>query len=157
MYKLDQLKNTTKKRKPCKRVGRGTGSGVGKTCGRGEKGSGSRSGYKSRAGYEGGQFRLFMKLPIRGFSNFEFKKRIETINLSQIDAVFNDGDTVNEETLRQKRLIASKCDGIKILGDGELTKKVKIEANAISASAKDKLQKAKIAFKLLTKEAKESE
>lgn len=157
MYKLNQLKNTTNKRKARKRVGRGTGSGVGKTCGRGEKGSGSRAGYKSRAGYEGGQFRLFMKLPIRGFSNFEFKKRIEAINLSQIETAFNDGETVNEESLREKGLISGKCDGIKILGDGELSKKVKIEANAISASAKDKLQKAKISFKLLSKEAKESE
>jgi large subunit ribosomal protein L15 len=155
MYKLNNLKNTTGIRKPRKRVGRGTGSGIGKTCGRGEKGSGSRSGYKRRYGYEGGQFRLFMKLPIRGFSNFNFRKHIEAVNLEQIDKLFNDGDIVNEQTLREKGIIGPKCDGVKILGDGELTKKVKIEVDAISSSAKDKLQKAKISFKLLSVEENE--
>ena len=85
MFKLHSLKNTTKERKPRKLLGRGIGSGLGKTCGRGEKGAGSRSGYTRRYGYEGGQFRMFMKIPIRGFSNVRFQHRLTSVNLSQID------------------------------------------------------------------------
>lgn len=146
MYKLNQLRDTTKKRKARKRVGRGIGSGVGKTCGRGEKGAGARSGYKRRYGYEGGQFRLFMKLPIRGFSNFNFRRELDAINLDQIELLFNDGDVVNETTLRQRGFINGKSHGIKVLGNGNLTKKVTLDVDAISASAKEKLQKAKISF-----------
>lgn len=152
MFKLNSLKNTTKRVKTRRRVGRGTGSGAGKTCGRGEKGAGSRSGYKRRHGYEGGQFRLFMKLPIRGFSNARFRKVLDAINLDQIEILFSDGETVNEQSLRDKGYINGKTDGIKILGNGELTKKVSIEVNAISVGARDKLQKAKIPFKLIGKD-----
>jgi len=152
MLKLNNLKNTKKERKGRKRVGRGIGSGMGKTCGRGEKGAGSRSGYKRRLGYEGGQFRLFMKLPIRGFSNARFRKVFDTINLGQIEKLYNDGDIVNEETLRQHGYINGKIVGVKVLGKGELTKKVTINVDAISSGARDKLQKAKIPFTVGEKE-----
>lgn len=148
MHKLHNLKNSSKVSKTRRRVGRGIGSGVGKTCGRGEKGAGSRSGYKRRLGYEGGQFRTFMKLPIRGFSNVRFQKRLDSINLGQIEKLYNEGETVNIETLREHGYINGKSYGLKILGDGELKKKVTIEADKISASAKEKLQKANISFSL---------
>jgi large subunit ribosomal protein L15 len=148
MYNLNDLKNSTKRRKTRRRVGRGIGSGVGKTCGRGEKGAGARSGYKRRLGYEGGQFRLFMKLPIRGFSNANFRKELNCINLDQIEKIFEDGETVNEMTLRERGFFNGKTQGLKVLGNGELSKKVIIEADAISTGARDKLQKAKIDFSI---------
>lgn len=155
MISLATLKNTSLKRKPVKRVGRGPGSGKGKTCGRGEKGAGARSGYKTRQGYEGGQFRTFMKLPIRGFSNARFRKpQFDIVNLDQINEMYEDGETVNAQTLAEKGFINGPCAGIKILGNGELTKKVKIDADAISASAREKLQKAKIPISLRNEEQK---
>jgi large subunit ribosomal protein L15 len=148
MKTLATLKNSHRSRRDVKRVGRGPGSGKGKTCGRGEKGAGARSGYKRRWGYEGGQFRMFMKLPIRGFSNARFRKTFDTINLSQIDAMYEDGEVVNAQTLSEKGFLSGSTNGIKILGNGELTKKVKIEAQAISNGAREKLQKAKISVSL---------
>jgi len=87
MISLSQLSNTSRPKQKCRRVGRGPGSGLGKTCGRGEKGAGARAGYKRRLGYEGGQFRTFMKIPQRGFNNARFRKAYDTINLGQIDAI----------------------------------------------------------------------
>lgn len=149
MISLNKLQDVSRERKKRKRVGRGIGSGTGKTCGRGEKGAGSRSGYKRRLGYEGGQFRLYMKLPIRGFSNARFRKEYESVNLSQIEAMYEDGEVVNSQTLAEKGFLRGKVRGIKILGNGELKKKVKIEASAISSSAQDKLQKTKITFEIV--------
>lgn len=146
MLTLGSLKNTSRPRKNVKRVGRGLGSGLGKTCGRGEKGAGSRSGYKRRHTYEGGQFRLFMKMPIRGFNNARFRKEYEAVNLSQINTMFEDGDLVNTTTLMERGFIKGRNVLVKVLGNGELTKKVKIEADAFSKSAEEKLNKAKIAF-----------
>ncbi len=148
MLTLGNLRNTTKERKSVKRVGRGLGSGLGKTCGRGEKGAGSRSGYKRRYTYEGGQFRMFMKMPYRGFSNARFRTAYEPVNLDQINEMFNDGDVVNVETLTHQGFIKGRNIRLKVLGNGELTKKVTIEADAFSESAKDKLNKAKIKFRL---------
>lgn len=148
MFTLQSLKNTTRPRKSTKRVGRGLGSGLGKTCGRGEKGAGARSGYKRRHTYEGGQFRMFMKMPIRGFNNARFRKEYEAINLSQIDKMFEDGDIVNFTTLSERGYIKGRNILVKVLGNGELTKKVKIEADAFSKSAEEKLNKAKINFRL---------
>lgn len=149
MITLHTLKNTSCKHRGVKRVGRGPGSGKGKTCGRGEKGAGSRSGYKRRWGYEGGQFRMFMKLPERGFNNERFRSpRLDTVNLGQIDAMFNDGDKVTIQTLKDAGFINGPCAGIKILAKGELKKKVIIEANAASESARRELQKANIAINL---------
>lgn len=145
MISLSNLKNSTFTRRDVKRVGRGPGSGKGKTCGRGEKGAGSRSGYKRRYGYEGGQFRTFMKLPIRGFSNEMFRKTpLDTVNLDQIEAMYKDGETVSVQTLKERGFLSGPSAGIKILGNGELKKKVKIDAKAFSANAKQKLHKAHI-------------
>ncbi|MBB63676.1 MAG: 50S ribosomal protein L15 [Waddliaceae bacterium] len=123
-----------------KRVGRGIGSGMGKTCCRGQKGAGSRSGYKRRLGKEGGQVPLFRKMPTRGFSNARFRKELNTINLSQIEEVFEDGSEVSLDSLRDKGLVNGRSYGLKVLGDGELTKKVKIRCKAISASARAKCE-----------------
>jgi large subunit ribosomal protein L15 len=149
MTSLHQLKDISRDRKNRKRVGRGIGSGTGKTCGRGEKGAGSRSGYKRRYGYEGGQFRLFMKLPIRGFSNARFQTEYDIVNLNQINEMYEDGEVVNAQTLTEKGFLRGRVRGVKVLGNGELTKKVKIEATAISSSAQDKLQKAKISIEIV--------
>lgn len=147
MVTLNTLKNNVK-RKSRKRVGRGLGSKSGKTCGRGEKGAGSRSGYKRRYGKEGGNMPLFMKVPIRGFSNFQFRVEYVPVNLGQIEDMFEDGEMVNVETLKEKGFLNGK-QGIKILGKGELTKKVKIHAHAISESAREKLAAAKIMFEII--------
>ena len=149
MTSLENLENETRPRKTSKRVGRGVGSGKGKTCGRGEKGAGSRSGYTRRLGYEGGQMRLFMKLPIRGFSNARFRKQIESINLAQIDAMYEDGEVVNAATLIDKGFLSGKVHAVKVLGDGELSKKVSFEVNALSASAKQKLENLNVAVTIL--------
>jgi large subunit ribosomal protein L15 len=146
---LHSLSNTSRPAKRRKRVGRGMGSGLGKTCGRGHKGAGSRAGYKTRARYEGGQLPLYRKLPGRGFSNARFQKKLDAINLGAIDKLFNDGDVVNFESLRARGLINSSSNGVKILSEGELTKKVRIEANAMSKKAEEKLQQAKIEYKLI--------
>lgn len=148
MVTLNTLKNTSRPKKARKRVGRGIGSGTGKTCGRGEKGAGSRSGYKRRWGKEGGQMPLFMKLPIRGFSNARFRREYHVINLDQIEAVFHDGETVNELSLRERGFISGKSHGVKLLGNGEITKKLKIHVHAISSSAREKLTLAKIPFEI---------
>lgn len=145
---LSTLKDTTRTRKPRKRVGRGLGSKSGKTCGRGEKGAGSRSGYKRRFGKEGGNLPLYMKTPIRGFNNARFRVEYDAVNLDQINHMFQDGDLVNMESLQSKGFVSGK-QGIKILGKGELEKKVKIQAHAISEGAREKLAKAKIAFEVI--------
>ncbi len=150
MIELSNLKNTSIYRKPKKRVGRGMGSGKGKTSGRGHKGDGSRSGYGGRQAYEGGQMRLLQKTPIRGFNNKNFRREYDTVNLHQIESIFSDGDVVSKETLVNRGYISKKSQGIKILSEGELTKKVTIEANALSAKAKEKLTEAKIPFKVLS-------
>lgn len=149
MLTLNSLKNTTRPFKQMKRVGRGLGSGLGKTCGRGEKGAGARAGYKRRLTYEGGQFRMFMKMPIRGFNNAQFRTSYKALNLDQISNMFEDGDTVNLETLRQHGFIRGRNVLVKVLGDGSLTKKVTIEAHAFSGKAKEKLQHAKITYQVI--------
>lgn len=149
MLTLNSLKNEYRPKQAKKRVGRGSGSGLGKTCGRGNKGDGSRSGRKERHSYEGGQFPLFRKLPVRGFSNVEFKKNYYVVNLCEIDQLFADGETVSEISLREKGILKGHFDGIKVLGNGNLSKKVTIEANGYSASAKDKLDAAHISYSLI--------
>jgi large subunit ribosomal protein L15 len=149
MESLSSLKNSSRPKKNTRRVGRGISSGAGKTCGRGYKGQGSRAGSGRRYGYEGGQFRLYMKMPIRGFSNDRFKQTLDSINLDLIEKIYNDGETVNIESLKARGYIKGKSYGIKILGNGELTKKVKIEAAAISDGAKQKLQQLNIEHVIL--------
>lgn len=152
MISLSTLKNTSRADGRRKRVGRGPGSGLGKTCGRGEKGAGSRSGYKRRYTYEGGQFRTFMKIPQRGFSNARFRRELDVVNLHQIDAMFENGDTVDLDTLRERGFISGPSNGLKVLGDGELTKKVTIHATAFSDSAKRKLTHGKMNFKIIARD-----
>lgn len=153
MTTLHSLKNTTRPRKARRRVGRGIGSGLGKTSGRGEKGAGSRSGYKRRWGYEGGQMRLHMKLPERGFSNFRFRRPYHTINLREIEMSYEDGETVNLETLMERGFISGPTYGVKLLGSGELTKKVTIELDDISEAALRKLDERKVSYKIKNLEA----
>lgn len=149
MITLATLKNISRFKKPTKRVGRGPGSGLGKTCGRGEKGAGARSGYKRRLGYEGGQFRTFMKIPQRGFNQKRFRRPFDCVNLGQIESMYVDGEVVNLFTLTDRGFLSGASYGLKILGNGELTKNVTIEAHAFSDSAREKLNTAKIAFTLL--------
>ncbi|MEX1012785.1 MAG: 50S ribosomal protein L15 [Waddliaceae bacterium] len=150
MVTLSTLKNTSRTIKARKRVGRGIGSGHGKTCGRGYKGQGARAGARRRYGYEGGQMRLFQKLPTRGFSNARYTKRFTTVNLGDIEKVYIDGETVNLQTLIEKGFLIKTNRPLKILGEGNLTKKVEIEAHAFSQTAQDKLKKAKVKSKQLS-------
>ncbi|MEG0320842.1 MAG: 50S ribosomal protein L15 [Oscillospiraceae bacterium] len=123
-----------------KRKGRGAGSGNGKTGGRGHKGQKARSGGGIRAGFEGGQMPLARRLPKRGFNNI-FAKPLETVNVSSLDK-FEDGATVNVCDLLEKGIL-SKCEyGVKILGNGEITKKLTVRATAFSATAMEKIEKA---------------
>ena len=150
MFSLHTLKNASNTSKSKKRVGRGIGSGHVKTSGRGHKGDKSRSGYKRRYGAEGGQLPLYQKLPTRGFTRGRFQKAVFSINLGRIEELFQDGDTINHATLIDKGLAPRQVPGgIKILGEGELTKKVLIEANAYSKSAIEKLEKSPAEFKVL--------
>lgn len=126
------------KNKARKRVGRGTGSGHGKTCGRGHKGAGSRAGSTSLTLHEGGQMPLFRRLPKRGFSNYQFATRCQIVNVSQLER-FDDGADVGIEQLSNAGLIDSVKGSIKILGDGVLTKKLKVAAHKFSKSAEDKI------------------
>ncbi len=122
------------KYKARRRVGRGTGTGHGKTCGRGHKGSGSRAGSTSNSLYEGGQMPLFRRLPKRGFSNYKFATRYEIVNVSQLER-FDDGVIVGAEQLSNAGLIGSLKSKVKILGDGELTKKLQVTAHKFSKTA----------------------
>lgn len=146
MISLSNLNNPTRPKKRRKRVGRGPGCGLGKTCGRGEKGDGARSGYKRRYGYEGGQFRTFMKLPERGFNNARFRQEYDVINLGQIEKLFENGQTVDIDSLRDKGFFSGPSYGFKVLAQGELTKAVKIHASAFSDAAREKLKRARIEF-----------
>ena len=150
MISLSTLTNTSRPKKARKRVGRGIGSKTGKTCGRGEKGARSRAGSKMRYGKEGGNMPIFMKTPIRGFSNFNFRTEYNVVNLDQIDVMFADGDIVNEQTLKDHGFFNGKAKGLKILGKGETLKNLKIYANAISESAREKLTLAKIHFEIVS-------
>ena len=122
------------------RKGRGHGSGNGKTAGRGHKGQWARSGGGVRVGFEGGQMPLVRRLPKRGFNNI-FAKRLEIVNLSALDK-FDDGAVVDAQALLAKGIL-SKCEyGVKVLGNGQLTKKLTVQATAFSASAKEKIEAA---------------
>lgn len=124
-----------------KRVGRGPGSGLGKTAGRGNKGQKSRSGYSSRPGFEGGQMPLQRRLPKRGFTNI-FKKKWLEISLAKIDANFNAGDEVTPDILHERGLIKKAKHDLVILGTGELTKSLRVSAHRFTKSARDKIERA---------------
>lgn len=138
--KLHELTPAAGATKPAYRKGRGAGSGNGKTAGRGHKGQWARSGGGVRVGFEGGQMPLARRLPKRGFNNI-FAKPLEAINVSALEK-FEDGAVVNAQVLLEKGVL-SKCEyGVKILGNGELTKKLTVQASAFSASAKEKIEAA---------------
>ncbi|MCQ2981248.1 MAG: 50S ribosomal protein L15 [Treponemataceae bacterium] len=124
-----------------KRVGRGSSSGLGSTAGRGNKGQQSRSGGKVYVGFEGGQMPLYRRIARRGFSNYWFKKEFSIVNLVDIEARFNDGETVNRESLVMKGLVKKQESLIKVLGNGDLTKKLTVDVDKVSASAKEKIEK----------------
>ena len=121
------------------RVGRGRGSGNGKTCGRGHKGNGSRAGASMPLAFEGGQMPLFRRLPKRGFNNAQFATRYEVVNVSQLDRLFNDGTEVGLDELINAGLVCSSGSKVKVLGDGELTKKLNVTAHKFSKSAQEKI------------------
>ncbi|MDR0675686.1 MAG: 50S ribosomal protein L15 [Elusimicrobiota bacterium] len=138
--KLTELKPAVGAKKKRKRVGRGYGSGLGKTCGRGSNGQNSRSGGGVRIGFEGGQMPLVRRIPKRGFSNFFFKNKFILMNLNELEQKFVDKETITIDDFIKKGII-KKNEKIKILGNGELKIKKIIEAHAVSASAKHKIEK----------------
>ncbi len=138
-FNLHAPEGATKKRR---RIGRGQSSGLGTTAGKGNKGQQSRSGGKTYPGFEGGQMPLYRRLPHRGFSNTQFKKTWQVVNLEQIETKFASGETVDGPSLVAKGLVKKAELLIKVLGDGELTKALTFQVDKVSASAKAKIEKA---------------
>jgi large subunit ribosomal protein L15 len=137
--RLEELKPAIGATHSRKRVGRGAGSGLGKTSGRGEKGQKARSGVSLRPTFEGGQSPLFKRIPKRGFSNYRFKTRYSVINVGDLN-VFDDNTVVTPELLRERKLVKKQLSGIKILGNGILEKKLTVKANVFSETAKQKIE-----------------
>ncbi len=134
--KLNELEASTKARK---RIGRGPGSGNGKTSGKGHKGQNARSGGGVRPGFEGGQLPLYRRLSKRGFNNYNFQTTYATVNVGDLER-FEEGTVVTKELLIEVGLVKKELDGIKILGNGELTKKLTVKANKFSSTAKTKIE-----------------
>jgi large subunit ribosomal protein L15 len=134
--KLNELKPAEGAVKSRKRVGRGPGSGLGKTAGRGEKGQKSRRGYSHQRGFEGGQMPLHRRLPKRGFTNI-FAPQTQEIPLSTISSNFKDGDTVSLESLRAKKLVSFKIERVVVLASGELTCKVAVDVDRVTKGARE--------------------
>jgi large subunit ribosomal protein L15 len=137
-YNLHAPEGANKKKRI---IGRGTGSGRGTTAGKGNKGQKARSGGKTYVGFEGGQMPLYRRLAQRGFSNYPFKKEYQVVNLSEIEKRYENGETVDPASLILKGLAKGPVP-VKILGNGDITKKLNVQAAAISASAKEKIEKA---------------
>ena len=138
--KLNQMSPALNSTTTRRRVGRGIGSGLGKTSGKGHKGQNARSGGGVRPGFEGGQLPLFRRLPKIGFSNAMFKVRYATINLSDLEK-FEDGAVVTPELLKEMGLVKQQLDGIKVLGNGKLEKKLVVKAHKFSNVAKEQIEK----------------
>lgn len=136
---LDDVNRGIAKNKKRKRIGRGPGSGHGKTCGRGHKGQRSRAGFSMHPTFEGGQMPLVRRIPKRGFTN-RWALSVGIVNISDLDVAFADGDEVTLETLQARNLAKGRFDVLKVLGDGELTKKLKVSAHRFSKSAKQKIE-----------------
>ena len=136
---LNDVHTGIQKRKPRKRIGRGTGSGHGKTSGRGHKGYYSRSGSRRRHGFEGGQMPLFRRVAKRGFNNAAFAQKVVIINVGQLEKAFDDGAEITVDLLVSKGMVPSRHDALKVLGDGELSRKFVVKANQFSKSAEDKI------------------
>jgi len=139
--KLHELSPAPGSAKDAWRKGRGAGSGNGKTAGKGHKGQNARSGGGVRPGFEGGQIPAYRRLPKRGFDNSRFADKYAIVNISKLEN-FNDGDVITAEVLLAKRIITKAYDGLKVLGNGELTKKLTVQAKIFSASAKEKIEAA---------------
>ena len=133
LHNLKPAKGAVRNRK---RVGRGPGSGLGKTSGRGEKGQKSRSGFSQKPGFEGGQMPLHRRLPKRGFSNARFKKEYTTVNLGTLEA-FEAGTIITPEVLMQRGIVKKLNDGLKVLANGKLTKALTVRAHKFSAKAQE--------------------
>lgn len=142
MLELHNLKPNPGAKHRRKRLGNGESSGLGKTCGKGHKGQKARSGASIRPGFEGGQMPLHRRLPKKGFNNTRFRDKIQSFNLSQLEEKFDEGTEVNENTLRAVGLVQGPCDAVKLLGNGELTKKLTIIVDLASAGAREKAAKA---------------
>ena len=138
--KLHELRPNDKAFKERKRVGRGPGSGLGKTSGKGHKGQNARSGGGVRPGFEGGQLPLFRRLPKRGFSNAKFKTEYAVINLSDLNK-FEDGAIVTPEILKEMGILKNQLDGVKVLGNGKLEKKLTVKAHRFSKTAHEAIEK----------------
>jgi len=139
---LHTLKPNPGSKHRIKRLGCGESSGLGKTSGRGHKGQKSRSGGGVRPGFEGGQMPLHRRLPKRGFNNTRFQDKIAVVNVSDLEARFEAGATVNMETLKAARLVKGTYDAVKVLGNGDITKSLTVEGCKVSKSAQEKIEKA---------------
>lgn len=122
-----------------KRLGNGESSGLGKTCGKGNKGQKARSGGSIRPGFEGGQMPLHRRLPKKGFNNTRFQSKIAVVNVSQLEAFFDVDATINEDSLRARGLVQGACDAVKLLGQGSVTKRFTVAVDFASASAREKI------------------
>ncbi|HNX25911.1 MAG TPA: 50S ribosomal protein L15 [Phycisphaerae bacterium] len=140
--KLDDILSAAGKYKKRKRIGRGVGSGKGKTSGRGHKGYGARAGSSRRLGYEGGQNPTIARMPQRGFNNANFRMVYQVVNVAALDAAFDNGATVDAASLKKVSLIGDAGKPVKILGNGDLSKKLTVVAAKFSASAKEKITNA---------------
>ncbi|WP_461205185.1 50S ribosomal protein L15 [Clostridium sp. DL1XJH146] len=138
--KLHELKPATGSRKAKKRVGRGTGSGLGKTAGKGQDGQNSRSGGGVRPGFEGGQMPLYRRLPKRGFTNI-FAKQFVEVNVNRLN-IFEDGTEVTPQLLKETGVVSKLKDGVKILGNGEIERKLTIKATKFTKGAVEKIEAA---------------
>jgi large subunit ribosomal protein L15 len=141
MIRLHNMRTRPGSKHRVKRLGCGESSGHGKTSGKGHKGQKARSGGSIRLGFEGGQMPLIRRLPKRGFNNAAFHKNYAVVNLSDLDS-FKEGTVINEQLLREQKMLRGNGAGLKILGDGELKHALTIEADKISASAREKIEKA---------------
>ncbi|MGI6128257.1 MAG: 50S ribosomal protein L15 [Eubacteriales bacterium] len=139
--KLHELSPAPGSAKKAWRKGRGIGSGNGKTAGRGHKGQNARSGGGVRVGFEGGQLPLYRRLPKRGFNNHKFKKEYSIINVAALDR-FEDGAVIDYDKLLECGLVNKSKDGLKVLGNGEISKKLTVRASVFSAAAKEKIEAA---------------
>lgn len=137
--KLNKLSYNEGSKKKKTRVGRGISSGFGKTSGRGHKGQKSRSGYSRKPGFEGGQLPLFKRIPKRGFSNYEFKTKYAVINVEDLN-IFEENIEVTPELLKDSGILKNQLDGVKILGNGILNKKLTVKAHKFTKQAKQKIE-----------------
>jgi len=140
--KLHDLSPTPGSKHRRRRVGRGESSGLGKTSGKGHKGQKARSGASIRPGFEGGQMPLARRLPKKGFNNARFKTQYAIVNLSDLETKFEEGAPVNEDSLRACGLVKGRWDGIKLLAKGNLSKKLVVSVDKVSAAAKEKVVQA---------------